>query len=180
MLDEAKAKSERHKSSWFAYKWFWREVYLVALLSLYCVSLFNKSEMGWSFDDESTRASPDVYEKHDRIINIHVRLIWHVSNVLYGNWWFSITEKKFLELRSMYLTYFFYFSDKILYCGAIQIEDTWKSGIQMWLSHNQGNLMYTDVNKCFHLDFFCKSTKRVNLGPKGTLTHSLGLILKLD
>ena len=50
----------------------------------------------------------------------------------------------------------------------------------MWLSHNQGNLMYTDVNKCLHLDFFCKSTKRVNLGPKGTLTHSLGLILKLD
>ena len=141
MLDEAKAKSERHKSSWFAYKWFWREVYLVALLSLYYVSLFNKSEMGWSFDDESTRASPDVYEKHDRIINIHVRLIWHVSNVLYGNWWFSITEKKFLELRSMYLTYFFYFSDKILYCGAIQIEDTWKSRIQMLLSQNRGNFM---------------------------------------
>lgn len=120
MLDEAKAKSERHKSSWFAYKWFWREVYLVALLSLYCVSLFNKSEMGWSFDDESTRASPDVYEKHDRIINIHVRLIWHVSNVLYGNWWFSITEEKFLELRSMYLTYFFIFPIK--FCTAVQYK----------------------------------------------------------
>ena len=161
MLDEAKAKSERHKSSWFAYKWFWQEVYLVAMLSLYRASLFNKSEMGWSFDDESTRASPDVYGKHDRIILMIRSCSAYLTRVKRPIWQLMVfyNWRKVFRIEVNVFDILFYFSDKILYCGAIQIEDTWKSGIQMWLSHNQGNLMYTDVNKCLYLDFFAKVLK---------------------
>ena len=149
MLDEAKAKSERHKSSWFAYKWFWQEVYLVAMLSLYRASLFNKSEMGWSFDDESTRASPDVYEKHDRIINIHVRLIWHVSNVQCGNWWFSITEKVFRIEVNVFDILFFIFPIK--FCTAAQYKLKILESPESrccWVKTGVILCKYADVDKC--------------------------------
>ena len=146
MLDEAKAKKRtRHKSSWWAYKWFWQEVYLLVMLSLLrSFGLFNKSEMViWWWINASARACFHRMFSPNMTVSLTSMFLAYLTRVSPNGWWFCTTEKQkfFSTLRSTYLTYF-YFSDK----NSIGLRElTLKGRLERWnpdvVGQNWVNLM---------------------------------------